>query len=366
MTKQLTIDHTGQPIAYAVGQPMGARSSWSMFTLSHHLVVQYAAHKAGCYPTDQYILLGDDIVIYDDRVAKQYQEVISDLGVEISATKSHISIDSYEFAKRWFKAGREYSGVPINGILQCIENPIGLLEIIRQQVSRGLSLRSSVAETTASIIKVFRNGKNSTRLYYSVLNRLRNYAVVTRNLLEFNYDEVREFIANATASNEYHIPMGHVDLRKEFLRVINTLYCYRLTMMNRDLARYYINIESGIKSQFFTEGSTQEDVNNHPALISIENKVLDLSVLQTLEFKGDVTLKETISRLTLFDPDLITSSERTSEVHNKFLSKFANELYVQFRDFPDQDPHKGTWGLSALSLRNMKIGFRKGSKRHDD
>nr|UUW21465.1 MAG: RNA-dependent RNA polymerase [Sanya mito-like virus 2] len=32
MTKQLTVDHNGKPITYSVGQPMGARSSWSMFT----------------------------------------------------------------------------------------------------------------------------------------------------------------------------------------------------------------------------------------------------------------------------------------------------------------------------------------------
>jgi len=134
MTRQLTVDHKGRPIAYAVGQPMGGRSSWSMFTLSHHLVVQYAAKKAGCYPTDQYILLGDDIVIYDDNVAREYQEIIRKLGVDISTTKSHISKDTYEFAKRWFRDGKEFSGVPINAILSTKSNPIGLLEVIRQQV----------------------------------------------------------------------------------------------------------------------------------------------------------------------------------------------------------------------------------------
>jgi len=134
MTRQFTVDHEGNPIAYAVGQPMGARSSWSMFTLSHHLVVQYAALKAGCYPTNQYILLGDDIVIYNDALAHEYKRIIEDLGVKISPTKTHVSLDTYEFAKRWFKNGSEISGVPINAILSTKSNPIGLFEVIRQQI----------------------------------------------------------------------------------------------------------------------------------------------------------------------------------------------------------------------------------------
>jgi hypothetical protein len=88
--------------------------------------VQYAAYNAGCYPTDQYILLGDDIVIYDDKVAREYQDIIGKLGVKISPTKTHISKDTYEFAKRWFKDGKEFSGVQINAILSTRKNPIGL------------------------------------------------------------------------------------------------------------------------------------------------------------------------------------------------------------------------------------------------
>lgn len=34
-------------VRYAVGQPMGALSSWAMLALTHHFLVQYAALKAG-------------------------------------------------------------------------------------------------------------------------------------------------------------------------------------------------------------------------------------------------------------------------------------------------------------------------------
>jgi hypothetical protein len=66
-------------INYIVGQPMGAKSSWPMFTLSHHIIVQYAALSVGynCW-FNNYIMLGDDIVINDNNVAKAYIEILTE------------------------------------------------------------------------------------------------------------------------------------------------------------------------------------------------------------------------------------------------------------------------------------------------
>jgi hypothetical protein len=49
---------------------------------------------------NQYIILGDDIVIKDNDVASRYREIMEALGVEISVQKTHVSSDTYEFAKR--------------------------------------------------------------------------------------------------------------------------------------------------------------------------------------------------------------------------------------------------------------------------
>jgi hypothetical protein len=61
----------GDSISYNTGQPMGAFSSWPMFALSHHLVVQLAAYRASHkLPFTNYMLLGDDIVLGTGRVAQ--------------------------------------------------------------------------------------------------------------------------------------------------------------------------------------------------------------------------------------------------------------------------------------------------------
>lgn len=36
-----------EAVRYAVGQPMGALSSWAMLAITHHFLVQYASMKCG-------------------------------------------------------------------------------------------------------------------------------------------------------------------------------------------------------------------------------------------------------------------------------------------------------------------------------
>jgi len=102
---------------------MGARSSWAVCSLAHHLVVQYSAFRIGKFPFTGYILLGDDIVINNDSIAQSYKEVLAELGVTIQLTKSHRSLTTYEFAKRWFRDGTEITGVPIKGFVENVKKP---------------------------------------------------------------------------------------------------------------------------------------------------------------------------------------------------------------------------------------------------
>jgi hypothetical protein len=68
---------------------MGAYTSWAVFALCHHLVVRVAGHNVyKHYDFDSYFMLGDDIVIYDSRVALEYKRIMSSLGVEISPHKT--------------------------------------------------------------------------------------------------------------------------------------------------------------------------------------------------------------------------------------------------------------------------------------
>lgn len=85
------------------GQPLGFYSSWPLFTLTHHMLVWIAALEARPNEHFQdYAILGDDIIIADQRVAERYRALMEDIGGIINIDKSLISHNgTCEFAKRF-------------------------------------------------------------------------------------------------------------------------------------------------------------------------------------------------------------------------------------------------------------------------
>lgn len=114
-TRGITIIPRGDALSYRAGQPMGLYSSWAMFSLSHHILVQQAAANVGYkewYPW--YALLGDDVVILGKDVAMAYKDLCDQLQVKIGFHKSLISSNgSFEFAKRYYVSGVDCSPISI-------------------------------------------------------------------------------------------------------------------------------------------------------------------------------------------------------------------------------------------------------------
>jgi hypothetical protein len=113
--KAAKVADKGINLTYAVGQPMGAYSSWGMLALTHHAIVQYAAYKAGYKQWfDLYAVLGDDIVIAHDGTAKQYVKFCERIGLGIGIAKSLVAKGkTLEFAKKLYFRGEHVSGLPL-------------------------------------------------------------------------------------------------------------------------------------------------------------------------------------------------------------------------------------------------------------
>jgi len=61
------------------------------------------------------MVLGDDIVICNPKVARKYLDIMSDLGVEISKPKTLASpLGVFEFAKKFSDPERSLEGLPLN------------------------------------------------------------------------------------------------------------------------------------------------------------------------------------------------------------------------------------------------------------
>jgi len=131
---------------------MGALSSWAMLALTHHTLVRVAANRVGFPDFTHYALLGDDVVIANENVAKSYHQLMTvTLGVEINLSKSLISKHSFEFAKRLITRDGEVSPVGAKNLLVGVKSLKGLPSILLDLHNKGLTL------TEESVDKLYQN-----------------------------------------------------------------------------------------------------------------------------------------------------------------------------------------------------------------
>ncbi|AGC24232.1 RNA-dependent RNA polymerase [Sclerotinia sclerotiorum mitovirus 3] len=147
-------------LRYSVGQPMGALSSWAMLALTHHFIVGLAANRVGKLGFDHYALLGDDIVIADKSVADSYYMIMTEiLGVQINLSKSLVSTNSFEFAKRLVTLEGEVTPAGPANILLGLRSLNGIPSIILDMVNKGVPVSEESLESWMSTIPTVRKSQ---------------------------------------------------------------------------------------------------------------------------------------------------------------------------------------------------------------
>lgn len=138
---------TGKSYKYAVGQPMGAKSSWAMLALTHHALVQQASLSAGSEPYMAYALLGDDITLTGTTVATTYRTLMKGLDVSINMSKSivHHAGDiksAAEFCKRVYLNGVELTSLPVKLTAKTIMNGRLAPQLQNELYRRGIDTKA--------------------------------------------------------------------------------------------------------------------------------------------------------------------------------------------------------------------------------
>jgi hypothetical protein len=110
-----------------------------MLALTHHFVVQLAHARAGGVGWfKRYYVLGDDMVIADQKVASLYLVIMDELGLTVNQNKSLISSRGVmEFAKKLYRYDVEMTPVSLKELLTTSHSAPVLLETARKY---GLSL----------------------------------------------------------------------------------------------------------------------------------------------------------------------------------------------------------------------------------
>ena len=92
----VALDPSLTTIRWTQGQPLGLYPSFALFALAHGNMVRDIERQ--CNTLDTFRIVGDDIVISDEKVALMYRAQMESWGCEISESKSVISDQIGEFA----------------------------------------------------------------------------------------------------------------------------------------------------------------------------------------------------------------------------------------------------------------------------
>nr|WEA82906.1 RNA-dependent RNA polymerase [Armillaria borealis mitovirus 1] len=290
-------------VKYMAGQPMGAYSSWPIMALTHHIIVQVAAERAGLLPSMRaskaysgYILLGDDLRIDDDRVAEAYKKLISTLGMPYSPEKTHSCTYMFEFAKRWFYKGEEITGFSIGGLLSVYKSYPQLANFLDNQATHGWTLaKESHPDLILSLQKVVRG---NAFIYEKAYRMIKLYAVfkeMSQLRHQRGYEEVilslskyfaLDFHAPVSTSNEVYsvediIKLMYLEAKKNLVE--KDLYTFQTEAykINKKLYSFvYDRIkEAGVDqatSQFLVETLSTILNWNNPIVLCL-NRLIDQS-----------------------------------------------------------------------------------------
>jgi hypothetical protein len=120
--------------------------------------VRFAAHKVGVYRFEDYLVLGDDIIIAGEKVALAYKDLIEKIGIKISLNKSVVPGPNgkvrCEFASRLIVENTDYSPFPVGLIvLKDLASRISLMtNLVERLLTNSASIESNPQKRLIEII----------------------------------------------------------------------------------------------------------------------------------------------------------------------------------------------------------------------
>jgi hypothetical protein len=164
-------DYRGKEIFYRTGNPMGLYSSWASTTLSHHFLLYLAAKRCRLnWSRCRYMLLGDDIVIANDRLALAYLEILSEWGIEFNKSKTHTSENGFEFAKQIRLHDQNVSPFPLSALFERRREKISTLGIILNEIRMKKWNSDLKAVVKSYYIEVFQWPRPRFRAFEPIIN----------------------------------------------------------------------------------------------------------------------------------------------------------------------------------------------------
>jgi len=328
----------GKNLWYAVGQPMGALSSWAMLALTHHFMWQWAAYRCeftgGWYKA--YAVLGDDSVSENHRIVQEYLKICSELKVKVNLAKSLLSpVGCFEFAKRFITPFGNCSPISIGEILVADKNFATMSNLPRKRKIRFSDLLAIMGyrhKVTGGLEK---------RLY-TLPKRVRNMLIVvrspwgafpTKSLLEWlRLDGYHRFKEKDMSSLGINVLICIDKLRTKAIQVVNSNnMSYKMSGIGGDNAKETMTQEvRSIDPQTFR---VLMDLTLEPARKEIFFKAVDILVrikdLQLQLHKEIFFLSET---------EVMYYWEQYIKLEEDLNAIFGGDVYLQKVEKPFVEP----------------------------
>jgi len=138
------------------------------------------------------MLLGDDIVIANNTLARNYKKLLTEWGVEIQHSKSHVSPNGFEFAKQIRFNGENVSPFPLSALYERRSETITSTGIIFHELSYkrwGPDLMSVLESYFVNVLKWerprFRQFQPTINLVISLLLTLQGKGSIGKAVMQY-------------------------------------------------------------------------------------------------------------------------------------------------------------------------------------
>lgn len=245
-------------VLYAVGQPMGALTSWGMLALTHHFIVQLAASRAKSRSTTawftDYLVLGDDIVIADAEVAAEYLILMQWLGVSVNPNKGLVSNNgSFEFAKEFYFQGQQCSPFSWNEMRLSTVSLSGMLVMFQKD-------RFRPRLKLSHLVSIYGMGyKIKSRLSSSYITLMNKHPKVLPLLTLATFPDTTKFSFNTFSDWIRSVSvtrLGPVETISKFNRLFHAQFVKPLT----DELAHQIPFHDSLSAYFPSSGKAARDV----------------------------------------------------------------------------------------------------------
>jgi len=268
-------------VKWEVGQPLGLLSSFPSFSLWHHDIVQLSANWENFHNGKplrffkQYRILGDDIVIYNKKVAERYQLLLEQIGLEINLSKSIVGNSKHsqiEFAKRLAINGKEISSISYNILSKNkIKYILDLVDVLKE---RDFISNEVVLGTLSSILRKEDQRRLRLMLWFRNSDKPNIWIEVGNKSLRFE----RQDIVNRVQQMRY----DNIKLKASKVKHFNTLT--EKPLMKRLFNQYGLRCHDRAFGSYILEKE-----NLHPIVLALSQTAMKLNFILFSLYEDELT-----------------------------------------------------------------------------